>query len=787
MSLSYNVLVSAIGATAISSSRRIRIKIPPGSQIDEDIIMPPPRDEANRRSKKQKTDDVSAVFSSRRIRIKIPPGSQVDKDVIMPPPRSPEPKTDDANRRSKKRKTTEAETDSTHPWGWRSNDPARNHAEKQFTTWERNVRRDGKVNNLSREEAIAFMKGNCFWCNRKHIPGINHVQSIDRIDSSQPVYSMMNCISACPECNSLKLWLDHCEFVRSILRINAEQNLRRLMDLCGIQSVAELDALAALESDGSCLDIQGSQGMSALRKGLDLLMEDASTREILQRKVLGSCYCCGESVAFGLDRFYSHESYIESLRNGRLFSCCTPCNMIKGHNEPRKFLIGIRRIYNNITSVAWVAQERPAHEQWAIDLMSEEFLNQKLKFGHNNRVPIQTEIDGQIIVFPSTGSARTFMLTFAFGEKGLPIESASITQYRSFQLNASPETVRQLLRIADDSAVESDDERMLIKMEAEAARLDKEYSEIKPPSKSTRSHHMSFKNRKISDSDDLDLDDQRSDSSSGVGAKKRLVCKPRTVSVATRVRNLRNHRRMLASKKLRVKSVTDTPRYQNSTKKCCRVSYWEDGEWKQCPLVSAGKTKSEHLCKPHFKICSAADDSDDASWRLPKPKPKKEHKPLSKPKSIDIHEHKFEDLCVKSVTDTPRYKNSNNKCCRVSYWEDDEWKQCPFMTQGKKYEHLCRPHFKICSAADDSEDASWRLLGIHKHKFEDLCVKSVTDTPRYQNSTKKCCRVSYWEDDEWKQCPFATQGKKYEHLCIGHFNICSASDDREDASWRLSK
>ena len=602
--------------------------------------------------------------------------------------------------------------DSSDPYGWNrdSCSELRSRAEKYYPTWNRNIYKAGKISELTREEAIEMMEGDCFYCNRKHIPGVNEVQTIDRIVSSIPVYSMKHCVPACKWCNSAKMWLDNCEFKKSILGWNDPPNLRRSMDLCGIESVRDLDALAAREPEGTGLHITGSRAMTPLRKGLDQLMENPRTRAMLQRIMLSPCYLCGESVANGLDRLYSDESYIMSLLNNRLLACCLPCNIIKGDNDLKTILVQMRRIHNNITSDAFLNKKRKINEELARLLMSEELLDQNLKHGHHDRFPVQTEINGQTMVFPSIYSLEKFELHSEVGTEGLLLERVPISNYRRFQETASSEAVREALRIPGASPFEFDEEltTMLVCMESEAERLDKEHSESKKnsqivnrPSKSSRIHRMSFKNRSISnDSDDLDLEDKPShedldrgdDPSSGVGVTQRLVYTPRKESVAARVEK---RCRELATKleDLRFSTCEDAPYYDDHTKhKKCRVSYFENGEWKQCPTESQG-SKNEYLCKAHYKICSSSDDSKYAHWRMSK------------------WEECLTGLRVKASNNTP-YHDANHKKkgrkCRASILENGKWKQCPGVNQGSKHAFLCKRHCKICSELDSSDDAKWR-------------------------------------------------------------------------------
>ena len=590
--------------------------------------------------------------------------------------------------------------DGSDPYGWNRNgySELRSHASKYYPTWERNVRYAGKRNEFTKEEAIEMMEGNCFYCNRKHIPGVNEVQTIDRIVSSIPVYSKKHCVPACKWCNSAKMWLDNCELNKSVLGWNDPPNLRRSMDLCGIESVRDLDVLAAREPEGRGLHIMGSRAMTPLRKGRDLLMENPRTRAMLQQIMLSPCYLCGESVANGHDRLYSDESYIMSLFNNRLKPCCLPCNIMKGDNDLKTIFVQVRRIYNNITSDAFLNKKRKINEELARLLMSEKLLDQNLKHGHGNRKPVLTKTGGQTIVFPSIYSPETFELHSEAGTEGLLLERVPISTYRRFQETASSEAVREALRIPKARPFEFDEElmTMLVCMESEAERLDKEFSESKKnnqivnrPSKSSRINGMSFKNRI-----DLDLDedlDRGDDPSSGVGVtqRQRLVYKPRKESVATRVEN---SCRELATKleDLRFTTEQHAPYYDGVNKKC-RVSYLENGKWKQCTRVSQGP-KKEYLCCTHYTTCSSLDDSKYAHWRISKWE---------------------EGLRVKPFKNTPYHSNSARsnsvrRHCRASYLENGKWEQCPKSNLGPNYERLCSRHFNICSELDSSDDANWR-------------------------------------------------------------------------------
>eukprot|EP00986_Skeletonema_menzelii_P010190 scaffold4869_cov249-Skeletonema_menzelii.AAC.1 len=467
--------------------------------------------------------------------------------------------------------------DSTDPYLFGSDAQPRYDARKYYNIWKRSVRRDGKADKLTKEQAIKLLEGECFFCARKHIRGKNHLNSIDRIDSSRPIYSLDNCISACAECNSMKLWLPHSELFEVIYQWNQDENRKRILRLCPrIGSIDELDMLAASESDGSCVKIQGTGSMSDFRKGFDLLMEDDATRPIVQQIMLSPCEYCGQNIAWGVDRFDSNESYIKSLQNGRLFGCCTPCNIFKGSNDFEKVFIHTRRIYQNMNSPAWLTKDRPPNEKLAKYLLSKDLLPQTLAFGHQNRKPVKIEIGTQIIVSPSVQTLKRFMLAASVDGGCFHAESASIAEYRRSLESSSSRVVCEAFGISPDPV--NLDNEMLLKLtdiEARAENLAKMLSERMsklPSDTSTRGkvHHMSFKNRRVpSGSNDLDnMSSQESDLDHGddlsSGTKQLIVYKSSTETVAERVKK-RCVEYMLDD--FQVQSFEDTPFHESSASK----------------------------------------------------------------------------------------------------------------------------------------------------------------------------------------------------------------------------
>ena len=88
-----------------------------------------------------------------------------------------------------------------------------------------------------------------------------------------------------------------------------------------------------------------------------------------------------------------------------------------------------RKFLSKLVAYEWKNRARPENEQRAKDLLRKDLLSTTLAFGHENRKPIQINIDGQIIVLPSINIVKTFKLAAGVGG-GLLVEPASIAEYR---------------------------------------------------------------------------------------------------------------------------------------------------------------------------------------------------------------------------------------------------------------------------------------------------------------------------------------------------------------------
>eukprot|EP00986_Skeletonema_menzelii_P011700 scaffold6115_cov107-Skeletonema_menzelii.AAC.3 len=657
-------------------------------------------------------------------------------------------------------------------------DPVSFNAKTYYSIWKRGVENSGKMNELTEEQVINLLEAECFFCGRKHIPGENRVNSVDRIFSWLAVYATWNCISACNECNMMKLWLEHPELFYVIKQWNKEENLERIRSLCGIKSIDELDELAALESDGTCVNIQGSGGMSEMRKGLSILMEHPMTRAMIQKTVLDSCVFCGQSISWGIDRLDSNESYIQSLQNGNLHGCCTVCNVFKGSNDIKSVLIHIRRIHNNVTTDEWKNRARNANEELAKETLEcPHSLSTTLTFGHDNRKPIRIDIDDIDIVSPSISILQKFQFAANFEDCRLRTISASIAEYRSSLESISSRHAREALGIDLDAfEIDSDTSQLLTKMEAQAKCLDKMISDREAlVGKSSQGNHMSFKgtsfpsfpsNSKTAYKDsesDSDDDSLSSFFEQDASIKKIIVHNPNGDTVTRKVINRCKEYNL---SDFCVKSLGVTPFHNNTTTRHCRVSERVNGELVQCPRKGLGPDY-RRLCKRHFNILSDLDNAEDADWR-----------------KIYKGEYELSDFHVKSFEETPFHNNTLNRHCRVSERVNGELVQCLRAGAGRDYERLCIGHFNILSDLDNAEDADWRTPKSRVYKLSDFHVKSFEETPFHNNTTNRHCRVSERVNGELVQCLRAGAGRDYERLCMCHFNILSDLDNDEDADWR---
>ena len=120
--------------------------------------------------------------------------------------------------------SNESDEDDPFLWSKYSNsDPRRLSGKAYLSKLKASIISQGKQLDMSDEEIISYLEAPCFLCGRKHIPGDNPVNSIDRLESGYGQYSADLCCTLCQDCNCLKLWLYPAEFVRKVLLWHANR------------------------------------------------------------------------------------------------------------------------------------------------------------------------------------------------------------------------------------------------------------------------------------------------------------------------------------------------------------------------------------------------------------------------------------------------------------------------------------------------------------------------------------------------------------------------------------
>lgn len=313
-------------------------------------------------------------------------------------------------------------------------------ARAHLASWKKSI--EGKACHLSDEEIIAFLSGECFLCGRLPTNGVTPCNTIDRLDSSIRLYRKDLCCTLCQDCNGLKLWLKPAEFLETIcLWSHRRQDI--LNYLPGIRDCQHLEELAREEPNGKLAKIP-SEALSHTRKGRNSLLTNATLQPIILDIVTSPCSFCGQASGFGLDRLYSCEPYKGSMRNGRLLSCCSRCNVIWLNRDREELFVHVIRIYNHVSQVDPETLDEFQRRVYNI-FCDTSALDTSLTWMNSNQRPVATDIGGHRLIVPSIRVLREY----AFGSRvtdggSLRVTNVSIPEYKSWLWSQDTRSLSQL-------------------------------------------------------------------------------------------------------------------------------------------------------------------------------------------------------------------------------------------------------------------------------------------------------------------------------------------------------
>ena len=195
-----------------------------------------------------------------------------------------------------------------------------------YVTYKRTAETKRLVFDITKEEYLTLVKGNCYYCGILQEKGFN---GIDRLDSSEP-YVKNNCVSCCTMCNMMKgttsptIFVHRAEHILTYLKLKDGQLY-----------------------PNDFIDVKGvnydkySYRANAKRLPFEI------TKEFFQLKTSEPCYLCGketnEDHKNGLDRYDNSQGYTEE--NVRV--CCWSCNFMKKNYEKDILITKLQMIYQH--------------------------------------------------------------------------------------------------------------------------------------------------------------------------------------------------------------------------------------------------------------------------------------------------------------------------------------------------------------------------------------------------------------------------------------------------------
>ncbi|KAL6754029.1 hypothetical protein V8C86DRAFT_3028366 [Haematococcus lacustris] len=155
----------------------------------------------------------------------------------------------------------------------------------------------------------------CHYCNFVPPDG-TLINGLDRFDS-QEGYSDANTVPSCPTCNLMKGPRPSEEFLQKARRIAIFLEL-------GVPMAGPRSRLPIVKSESSRTDTEGRKD-DFLTVDQKLVLQLVPVFACKVDLWESSCYLCGQSPAFGIDRVDASSAY--TPENSR--SCCTTCNVMK--------------------------------------------------------------------------------------------------------------------------------------------------------------------------------------------------------------------------------------------------------------------------------------------------------------------------------------------------------------------------------------------------------------------------------------------------------------------------
>ena len=268
---------------------------------------------------------------------------------------------------------------------------------------------------------MAFLSGRCSLCGRLPKNGVDPCNTIDRLDSSIGAYRVDVCCT---------LWYHRREDILNYLP--------------GIRDCQHLEELARVEPDGTLAKVP-NEALSHTRKGRDSLLTNASLQPLILDIVTTPCSFCGQPSGFGLDRLHSCEPYSDSMRHGRLLSCCSRCNVIWLNRDREVLFVHVMRIYNYMSQVDPATLNEFQLRVYNIFCDTSDLVTWSLTWMHSNQRPVATDIGGHRLIVPSIRVLREY----AFGSRvtdggSLRVTNVSIPEYKSWLWSQDTRSLSQL-------------------------------------------------------------------------------------------------------------------------------------------------------------------------------------------------------------------------------------------------------------------------------------------------------------------------------------------------------
>jgi len=257
------------------------------------------------------------------------------------------------------------------------------------------------------EEVVEILMKVCTLCGRVHIPDVNDVNSMDRLFSFIRCYKLGLLTTLCVNCNMMKIWLDPAEFLNKCCLIAS--NYKALLPLTDIEDINDLKS--RIDNDSNHYFGVKKKSISNTRKG-DLVQLLKGTRAVADLKS-HRCYLCGLIFACGVDRFHSYMSYAKALHDRSAYPCCYWCNIILLDRELEAVLVQCCRIVLNTSRTFSVGDQITSiFTSPTVGMMT---------FNTTERQPVKCVIGGNIVMFPSLTTMKSFDIILNPGDTIKPV------------------------------------------------------------------------------------------------------------------------------------------------------------------------------------------------------------------------------------------------------------------------------------------------------------------------------------------------------------------------------